>query len=1341
MLNPALTTSALFFSTCKFRYNARLFFRGFAVAESIPTDQINRLKQAINQAMVVDRYGLLQLYKRIQRRIKQGKPHSHDLQNFQQRLNQSVARAEARHRNLPRWQYPESLPVSQHSDEIVQAIKNNQVVIIAGETGSGKTTQIPKMCLQAGYGVTGLIGHTQPRRLAARSVAQRIADEMETELGQSVGFKIRFQDKVSDASYIKLMTDGILLAEIAHDRHLNQYDVIIIDEAHERSLNIDFLLGYLKQLLKKRPDLTLVITSATIDHWRFSEFFNDAPVFEVSGRTYPVDILYQPLQQSLDDDEATAADEESTLEDGILRSIKSILKMERENPNPARPGDMLVFLSGEREIRQVADRLRKNGPQQLEVIPLYSRLSNNEQNRVFQSHSNRRVVLATNVAETSITVPNIGYVIDSGLARISRYSARAKVQRLPIEPVSQASANQRAGRCGRVAEGICIRLYSEQEFLDRDTFTEPEIQRTNLASVILMMQGLKLGDISSFPFVDPPDERLINDGYRLLDELGAVDSARAITPLGKLLVKFPIDPRISRMLVAAKEHHCLHELLIIASGLSVQEPWSRPHDRQGAADESLKQFQHSDSDFLTYCDIWNQIEQQRTELSSSRFRRWLVTRFLSYLRVREWQDVYRQLKQVCHQLGWKENTTTAEYESVHRAILSGLLSHVAMKDDKKGYLASRNRQLNLFPGSALVRKKPKWVMCGEVVETQKVYGRIVAGIEPEWIEQVGEHALKRAYFEPHWEKKRATTVAYEQTSLYGLVITPRRKINYTKIDPELCRETFIRHALVMGEYDTKAPYFRHNKALIDGVEYEENKSRRRDILVDDERLYELYDQRIPAQVINGKSFEAWRKKVEREDPRVLYLNKDDLTKDQQHAVSETEFPDQVQLEGGKLKIDYQFDPGKTHDGLNIEVPVTLLNQVDEAKLQWLVPGLEKEKCVAMIKSLPKTLRKNFVPAPDFAQAFLDTNPDRSHSLDIQLAEFLRSRKAVDVNQDSWDRSSWPLHLRANLRVLDVKGKLLREGRDIEQIKMGLKSEFQASLRQLSPMKTEQEVHDHWAFGTIPEVYEMEQANTTIKAYPGLVDKETGVSLQLFDTAYAATRASEKGLLRLCLLSLPQQIRYLKKQHGLAEKTAIKYSPFGDQASLLAGLVESAFYTAFVFNQKPVRSEADFSKRLSQGKSRLVESASHMQVLLKDILEKHHDIMVLINNDKSPAKQATKQDVRLQLERLFPKLWITEIPLQALQMYPRYLDAVIQRWHRLQGKIERDQQCIDELALLWKQYSERAQKLEKDGVMDQHLQEWRWALEEYRISLFAQGMKTAFPVSHKRLQQMWKKVPS
>lgn len=1296
-------------------------------------------KRRIGQCLIRDRVQFDRDLKKIESRLQRKQPVDNLCQRLDERIKRSRSVVELRQSAQPAIEYPQELPVSRRQDEILKALQQHQVIIVAGETGSGKTTQIPKMCLQAGLGLYGLIGHTQPRRLAARSVCQRIADELGTPLGDIAGYKIRFQDNLSDSSQIKLMTDGILLAEINHDRFLSQYSVLILDEAHERSLNIDFLMGYLKQLLPKRPDLKVIVTSATIDHWRFSRYFDDAPVIEVSGRTYPVDIKYCPLEEAAGNEEDMPADDESRLETGIIQAVNDILKTEREHPSPGRPGDILVFLASERDIRQVADRLRKSKGQQLEVLPLYSRLSNQEQNRIFEAHHRRRIVLSTNVAETSITVPGIGYVIDAGVARISRYSYRSKVQRLPIEPVSRASANQRSGRCGRVAEGVCYRLYSEEDFLKRPEFTEPEILRTNLSSVILQMQGLKLGELSRFPLIDPPDNRLINDGYRLLEELDAIDEKRTMTSVGSLLLRFPVDPRIARMLVAAGELDCLREMLVICSGLSVQEPWQRPHDQRQAADEALSRFRHEDSDFLTFLNVWAQCEQTRAENSSASYRRWLVKNFLSYLRIREWQDVYRQLKQACHELGWKENREPARYEEIHKALLAGLLSHVAQKDDQQTYKGTRNRTLSIFPGSGQHKRKPKWLLCAEIVETQKVYGRTVARIEPEWVEKVGQRLLKRNYFEPHWEKKRAAAMAWEQTSLFGLVVTPRKPVNFSSIDPVLSREIFIRNALVLQDYDTRAPWAKHNRELVESLEYLEQKTRRRDILVDEESLYAVFDERIPAQVVNGKSFEHWRKQAEQKDPHILFLQREQLIASEDDGNSQWAYPDQVEVEGGRIEIDYQFEPGKERDGLNIRVPIALLNQVEEEKLEWLVPGLEKEKCIALIKSLPKALRKHFVPAPDFVDAFLASKPDRNRSLLAQLTQFLRQKKNVDIHEQSWDESSLPLYLRANLQVVDEKGKELQHGRDIRSIKAELQGEFQQSIQHLTRSTLDRETYDHWAFGDIPEVYEAEQGGAKVKVYPALVDQTTGARLELFESAYAAGLAMQKGVLRLCILAMPKQVRYLKKQQKLPESVAMQYSAFGGRQSLEAGYIEAVFRQACLADAVLPRTEAGFAERLAIGNGKMGAAANEVATLIGEILHGHHRVLGLLGRERSPARLAATQDILSQLDRLFPQNWLQVVPMQALRDYPRYLQGVEVRWDRLQGRIEKDREQAEEIETLWQQYLERKQKHQKESIQDEALDQWRWALEEYRLSVFAQGIKTAYPVSYKRLQKMWQNV--
>ncbi len=1302
-------------------------------------------KRMLSGAMVSDRFQLSRKLDGILKEFnKLGEPEAlqSKFQRTQATLEASLDKAKSRKNNLPKAVYPD-LPVSQRRDEIIEAIKEHQVVIVAGETGSGKTTQLPKMCLEAGQGITGLIGHTQPRRLAARTVATRIAEELSSELGAVVGYKVRFQDNVSDTSYIKLMTDGILLAEIQQDRYLNRYDTIIIDEAHERSLNIDFLLGYLKTLLQRRKDLKLIITSATIDHERFSKHFSNAPIIEVTGRTYPVTVFYQPIG-GVDDDQAV---DDDSVERAVLMAVEGILETERgggvSTVNNASAQDILVFLPGEREIRNVANLLRKHISDQLEVLPLYSRLSNAEQNRVFASHSNRRVVLATNVAETSITVPNIGFVIDPGTARISRYSYRTKVQRLPVEAISQASANQRMGRCGRIAPGICVRLYDEASFKGRDAFTDPEIMRSNLASVILQMKSLKLGEVNKFPFINPPEEKLINDGYRLLDELGAVDRNKELTSLGRSLARLPLDPRIGRMLIEANQLGCLSELISIGSGLSLPEPWLRPHDKRAAADEKHRAFKDKESDFLSFVNLWDAHEEQRQDLGAGALKRWYKDNYISYLRMREWRDLHRQLKLITHDMGWKLNQVSADYAAVHQAIMAGFLSHVGMREDNNEYLGTRNRKFHIFPGSAVSKKSPKWVVAAEIVETHKVYARTVAKIDPLWIEHVGKNLLKYRHFEPHWEKKRAAAVAFQESNLLGLVVNPKKKIDFSQVDPKVSREIFINNALVAGDYNSRSPYHLHNKELIKKIGYLEEKSRRRDILVDDVVLHGWFDERLPEHIVNGKGFEIWRKASERKKPQILFLSEEDLIAKEDVKETAFSFPDDVQVSGGTLKIDYQFEPGKQQDGINVVVPITLLNQVNEISLEWLVPGLELEKCIALIKSLPKAIRKNYVPVPDVAAQFLKSNPNREKSLIQQLTQFLRQKARIDIKPTDWGFSSLALHLKANVQVVDEFGVLLHESRDIPGLKQRMQSTFKEAIGNVRV----DGVHDNhdesqftnWDFEKVPEVYEFEQNGSLVKTYPALIDHGSHVSLLLCDSLEEAKAKHPEGVLRLCMLNLPQQMKYVKKHCGVPKKVAIQYAPFGSQQSLARGIAHAAFYRAFIHNQNSPRTLGDFDALMDKGKSEVVAEANVIASLVTEILRLHHEVSKLVNGKVPIARVHCYQDIKFQLKNLFVNDWIAAIDYQSLEAYPRFLKAILLRIERLQGNVSRDKNQADQLKIYWTQYEERYQRREGDGVFDAALESYRWMLEEYRVSLFAQGMKTAYPVSEKRLSKLWDNV--
>ena len=967
---------------------------------------------------------------------KKGRPGQKDLEKMAQWLDRGQARVTERQALHKPATFPSSLPVSERVDDIREAIEQNQVVIIAGETGSGKTTQIPKICMNSGRGIRGLIGHTQPRRIAARTVAGRIAEELGEQTGGQVGYQVRFTDTTSDQSRVKVMTDGILLSEVQHDRFLDRYDTLIIDEAHERSLNIDFLMGYLRQLLPKRPDLKVIITSATIEVERFSEFFSGAPVIEVSGRTYPVDVRYRPLTGDEDD-------RDQGWTDGVLRAMEEIEQHERAEKQP--PGDVLVFLPGEREIRSLSKVLRHAELRHTEVLPLYSRLSNQEQNRIFQGHRGRRIVLSTNVAETSLTVPGIRYVIDTGVARISRYSVRSKIQRLPIEPVSQASANQRAGRCGRVAPGICFRLYDETDFINRPEYTDPEILRTNLASVILQMTTSGLGDIRHFPFLEPPDRRLINDGYKLLEELGAVDDKRRVTNLGRTMARLPLDPRLARMLVTSSEQGSLAETLVIIAGLSVQDPRERPQDKQQAADQAHAPFNDKESDFLTLLNIWNFYEEQRQELSQNQLKKVCQKSFLSWMRMREWRDIHRQLTLICREQKLKLNRDAASYESLHKAILAGLLGQVAVKLEKKEYLATRNRKVMIFPGSKVSKTGPKWIVAAEIVETSRVFARVVAKIEPEWIEPLAGHVVKHHFFEPHWEQKRAQVMGYEKVSLYGLDIIAKRRIPYSKVDPEECRNLFIRRALVEGDYQSKAPFIARNRELLDTVENLERKTRRRDLLVEDEVLVAFYDQRLPADIVSGRHFESWWKQLSADQLRDMELTEADILQRPVDEQAGSLYPDYLEWEGVRYPLSYEFEPTSERDGVTLQAPVMALKQLPARRLEWLVPGLLREKCIALVKGLPKALRRNFVPVPDFVDAALENLQASNEPLALQLGEQLRRMTGVRIDPDAWPQKDLPKHLRMNLRVVDDAGKPIAEGRETEKLQSELEERAEAAL--------------------------------------------------------------------------------------------------------------------------------------------------------------------------------------------------------------------------------------------------------------------------------------------------------
>ncbi|MGQ8775365.1 ATP-dependent RNA helicase HrpA [Serratia sp. NA_112.1] len=1236
----------------------------------------------------------------------------------------ALRKVQSRAATCPKITYPESLPVSQKKQDILQAIRDHQVVIVAGETGSGKTTQLPKICLELGRGVKGLIGHTQPRRLAARTVANRIADELETPLGGSVGYKVRFNDQVGENTLVKLMTDGILLAEIQQDRLLMQYDTLIIDEAHERSLNIDFILGYLRELLPKRPDLKVIITSATIDPQRFSRHFNNAPIIEVSGRTYPVEVRYRPVVDDADD----------TDRDQLQAIFDAVDELGREGP-----GDILIFMSGEREIRDTADALNRLNLPHTEVLPLYARLSNSEQNRVFQSHHGRRIVLATNVAETSLTVPGIKYVIDPGTARISRYSFRTKVQRLPIEPVSQASANQRKGRCGRVSDGICIRLYAEQDFLSRPEFTDPEILRTNLASVILQMTSLGLGDIAAFPFVEAPDKRNILDGVRLLEELGAIKTAEnghyQLTSQGRQLAQLPIDPRLARMVLEAQKSGSVREVMIITAALSIQDPRERPMDKQQASDEKHRRFADKDSDFLAYVNLWDWLKEQQKEHSSSQFRRLCRNDFLNYLRVREWQDIYTQLRQVVKELGLPVNSEPSDYRSVHTALLTGLLSHIGQKDaDKQEFTGARNARFSIFPGSGLFKKPPKWTMVAELVETSRLWGRIAARIEPEWIEPLAQHLVKHSYSEPHWSKSQGAVMASEKVTLFGLPIVAARSVNYSTIDPLLCRELFIRHALVEGDWQTRHAFFAANLKLRAEVEELEHKSRRRDILVDDETLFAFYDQRIPNDVVSGRHFDNWWKNAGKQNSDLLSFEKEMLIKDGANQVSALDYPNTWYQGNLKLRLTYQFEPGTDADGVTVHIPLPILNQVEQQGFEWQIPGIRRELIIALIKSLPKPVRRNFVPAPNYAEAFLGRATPLEMPLLDSLERELRRMTGVTVSREDWQWDQVPDHLKMTFRVVGEKHKTLREGKDLTALKLKLKDKVQETLSAVADDGLEQSNLHIWSFGKLPEFYEQKRGGYSMKAYPALVDEKDSVAIRLFDSEQEQRQAMWQGTRRLLLLNIPSPIKYLHEKLPNKAKLGLYFNPYGRVLDLIDDCISCGIDKLIAEHGGPVWQEENFARLQELVRGELNETVVGVAKQVEQILTAVFNINKRLKGRVDISLALALSDIKTQLGALVYRGFVTNNGWKRLPDTLRYLQAIERRLEKLAIDPHRDRAQmirVEQVQQAWQQW---LNKLPPKRLQDDEVKEVRWMIEELRVSLFAQQLGTPYPISDKRILQ-------
>ncbi|MGI5152423.1 ATP-dependent RNA helicase HrpA [Plantactinospora sp. CA-294935] len=1353
-------------------------------APAVPAADLPALRARLPELMFRDQ-------RRIQRRME-GLAKIRDLGRRQAATAEIAAeigtaeqRLARRRAAVPVITYPAGLPVSDRKDDLLAAIRDHQVVIVAGETGSGKTTQLPKICLELGRGVRGLIGHTQPRRLAARTVADRIADELGTELGGVVGYKVRFTDQVGDGTLVKLMTDGILLAELQQDRMLRQYDTLIIDEAHERSLNIDFILGYLRQLLPRRPDLKVIITSATIDPERFARHFaaggEPAPVLEVSGRTYPVETRYRPLVELGDSEDPD--DDGDTVRDQIQAIGDAVQELVAEGP-----GDVLVFLSGEREIRDTADALGKlvqNRPalRDTEILPLFARLSTAEQHRVFQPHRGRRVVLATNVAETSLTVPGIKYVVDPGTARISRYSHRLKVQRLPIEPVSQASANQRKGRCGRTSDGICIRLYDEPDFLSRPEFTDPEILRTNLASVILQMTAIGLGDIAAFPFIDPPDKRNIADGVNLLRELGALEetgeeTGHRLTPLGRRLAQLPVDPRLARMVLEGERNGCATEVSVIAAALSIQDPRERPADKQAQADQAHARFTDKESDFAALLNLWRYLQDQQRALSSSGFRRMCKAEYLNYLRVREWQDIHSQLRQVLRttgggppdgrpgrggrgtgattdgaatggragtdSAGTGPGTPTAtgsagdptpdgfDSDRIHQSLLAGLLSHVGLKEAQKNeYLGARGAKFGLFPGSALFRKPPRWVMAAELVETSRLWGRVAARIEPEWVEALAQHLVKRSYSEPHWEKKQAAVMAFEKVTLYGIPLVSSRKVNFGRIDPALSRELFIRHALVEGDWQTHHRFFHDNRALLDEVEELEHRARRRDILVDDETLYAFYDQRIPAEVVSGRHFDAWWKKTRRDRPDLLTFDRQMLVNEGRGGVDAADYPDEWHSDGVALPLTYRFEPGTETDGVTVDIPLPMLNQVDAESFDWLVPGVREELVVALIRSLPKAVRRNFVPVPDYARAVLATiTPGREPLLDALTRE-LRRMTGVTVPRDAWDTDRLPAHLRPTFRVVGEERQTVAEGKDLPALQRQLTTQVRRMVAAAAP-DVERSGLREWSIGTLPRSIEQDRAGYLVTAYPALTDEGDSVGVRVFETEAEQSRQMWAGTRRLLRLTLGSPQKFVSGRLSNEAKLALSRNPHRNVQDLLDDAADAAVDKLIADAGGPAWDAEGFAALRDRVRAELVDTTVEAVDRVRRVLATAYAVEQRLARTNNLTMVAALADIRAQLSGLVHRGFVTETGYARLADLPRYLTAIERRLDRLPQNPQRDRDQQARIAQVQQEYREMVDALPPARRGDDAVRQIRWMIEELRVNVFAQALGTPYPISEQRI---------
>jgi len=1304
---------------------------------------IDAIADAIDSCMAFDRRALRDGVRRARRLARDGKPNDKLVARLRRRMESSRRLRARRLDSRPTPHYPPELPVSERREEIKRAIAEHQVVILCGETGSGKTTQLPKICLELGRGVDGAIGHTQPRRIAARSVAARIARELGQKVGGAIGYKVRFTDETAPETLVKVMTDGVLLAETQGDRDLSRYDTIIIDEAHERSLNIDFLLGYLRRLLPKRPDLKVIVTSATIDPDRFSAHFDEAPIIEVSGRTYPVEVEYRAYEK-----EGGAGEEEhlegEELEEAVLGAV--------DEACAAGPGDILVFLSGEREIRDLADALReRKGAAPLDVLPLYARLSADEQGRVFAPSKRRRVVLATNVAETSLTVPGIRFVVDPGLARISRYSARSRVQRLPIEKISQASADQRKGRCGRIGPGVCFRLYSQEDFEARPEFTDPEILRTNLAGAILQMKALGLGDLEKFPFIDPPDRRLVRDGVETLVELQALDEKDKLTDIGRDLARLPVDPRIGRMLQAARDAGALREALIICAGLSIQDPRERPVDHRDEADLAHARFASEESDFLTLLTIWRAFHTERAKRSRSGLRKWCASAWLSYPRMREWIETQRQLSLIVRELGWaagehalRAHDTTGEvdYPALHRSLLAGLVSFVGRKRERgHEYEGPRGMAFHIFPGSGLFSAGPEWVMAAELVRTTRLYARTVAKVQPLWIEKAAGPLVRKSYVDPHWSRRRGRVIAYENVALWGLPLIERRVVHYGKINPRVGRDLFIQHALVDGEVDIDAPFLEHNKALEDEIRRLEAKARSEAILADPTRRFAFYDALVPRGVYTAKQFEEWRRNAERANPTLLYMDRSDLVEEEPEVTPESH-PDEAEIAGATVKLEYRLQPGHEEDGLTVAAPLSSLQSLDQQDLDWMAPGLIRERIIERIRTLPKRVRTSFVPAPNFAKRCMEGLERSQEPLDEAIARRLESIAGTQIPREVWAAEPLPAHLRVNLRVLDEEGQVLASGRDLRRMKHDLRDRLEQHLADLRDSAWNRDDVREWDFGELPESVQVRSGDAVVAAYPAIVEEGARVHLRLLPTRERAEAETARGVRRLYMLALKGELRWHAERLPKFERMALHYAPLGDASDLRADLMARIVERVFVADRPLPRTREAFESRFDEGWKVIGPTADEVCILVDNILLRRQAIAAAL--EQAPAAWSRiASDIEAQVGALATPGFVRTTPWKWLQQVPRYLAACEERLQRLrhggEDAARRDEAMLANIERCEAAYRERRAKHEQEGVQDPNLDEFRWAIEEYRVSLFAQRLGTLQPISAQRMERLWSRV--